>query len=226
MGTPIDVDESQRSLYVRALPRIRSLGPSEYDATIEVFLPSESCHRIDNDVVEQVTKQAKHWGFDVHEKVERLVHESGHGPCVKYTLYLSETEPESPKNIGERQYEYVLQQIVQASMVASGSAHIEEFTLDGRHIATQVTLMVTEGALDEPNFTVLRETEDIQVEKIADGEYLLSVRVTPDLEDSIYDPVATASFTAQWMGLFLIMPIEEPTRTPLYRTPDVVEAPM
>lgn len=226
MGTPISVDEEQRSLFVRAFARLGSLGPSEYDATIEAYLPAASYRHVDDEVVTQLTKQANNWGFDVDKKVERVVHQSGHGPCVKYTLYLIDNKSDCDKSVSERLNQRILQQIAQVIMVASGSAHIEELMLEGRHIATQVTLMVTEGALDELDFTALREAEGIQVEQIATGEYLISVRVTPDLEDSVYDPAETASFVAQWMGLFLIMPINEPTRAPLYRTPDVIEASM
>ncbi|HJP95984.1 MAG TPA: hypothetical protein VJ843_01280 [Candidatus Saccharimonadales bacterium] len=224
MGTPITVDEAERSLYVRAFPRLGSLGSSDYDAHIEVYLPKESYHHIDHEVVTQLTKQATHWGFNVSPTVPRITHQSGHGPCNKYTLYLADARPDSDELVAPRLNQHILRQIVQATMVASGSAHIEELTLEGDHIATKITLMVNDGKLDKLDFAVLRRNEGIHVEQIADGEYTFYVRVTPDLEDSIYDPVTSAGTVAEWMGLFLVMPVNEPTRTPLYRTPDVVEA--
>ena len=225
MGTPINVSEDERSLYVRAhRPSASFRATAEHDAYIDLYRPACCFNHTDQAAIAELTRQAEHWGFTVDNEVERTIHDSGMGPCVKFVLCLTDNQPDNTTAFSERVSQYVLQQIAQVSMVASGNASIEELTLEGKHIATEVTLAITEGEVDDPDFSALRNSDGLEITKEPNGTYTFMVRVTPDVHDSIYDPVQTAGYVAKWMGLFLIDPIPEPVRTPLHREPEVIEA--
>lgn len=218
MGSPVRVSQNQQALYVSIGYPEPSDTPAAYDAAVEVFVPANSSHQADHQVFTEVTKQLQFWGFAVHEFVDRDVYVGGIAFCVKLTFSVTNKQPEHELSVRERLDLNILRKIVRAKNSAAGKALIEEFTLDGTHNSTKVTITVTEGAVrNGMDLDKLRNEEGLHVTKEPNGNYTFYVNIHPNTEEGPYDPIHTANFVANELGIFLDQPIGIPERVPLYR---------